>query len=164
MKKNLYMLILATAISSCINHTQKKDNNPAENDTVAEQRNDNATKPADNDLIASDIPEGYTQIGDIHSDTLTYTGFTMGDLAHFTFQDKKGNDLDINKVNEKYELLISAKNPSDENGGYDPNPEYLNKEYIVLWRTLKLNHEPKDEMEMYYQEYNELIHMKKPEK
>jgi hypothetical protein len=30
----------------------------------------------------------------------------------------------------------------------------------MVWRTIKLNHKPKDEMEMYYEEYDEIIYLK----
>lgn len=107
------------------------------------------------------VPKDFVQVGETMSDTLTYTGFSMGDLGHFTFQDEQGTVYDFNDTRKSpVPLIVDAKNPNNDNGGFEANPEFVNKKFAVVWRTLKLNRQPNDEMEMYYREYNEMLYLK----
>ena len=84
----------------------------------------------------------------------------FGDILHLGFIDNKNKEYDFNGNISKIELFKDAANPSEENGGYEANRKYLNKTFRVVWRTLKLKNKPKDEMEMYYEEYDEIIYLK----
>lgn len=124
----------------------------------AKKQNSVVTAP-DTTVIASyPVPENYTQVGKLHTDTLTFKSFSMGDLAHFEFQNDAGESHDFNVVDQsRYTLVGDASQPSVDNGGYEANEKYLNKTFIVVWRTLQLNREPQDEMEFYYENYNEIV-------
>ena len=108
------------------------------------------------------IPTGddYTIKGGLKTDILKYESMGFGDLLHLGFVDKNQKEYDFNGNISKIELYKDATNPNEENGGYEAIKKYLNKNFRVVWRTLKLKHKPKDEIEMYYEEYDEIIYLK----
>lgn len=144
MKYIAAVILILVCTTACTNNAKKQDTG--------------AVKPDTTEIKSYTVPDNYTQIGELHTDTLVFKSFGMGDLAHFEFQDNAGKSYDFNVVDEsRYALIGDAKEPSVDNGGYEVNSEYLNKKFIVIWRTLQLNREPKDEMEFYYEKYNEIV-------
>lgn len=124
-----------------------------------------AVTPDTTEIKSYPVPENYTQIGELHTDTFVFKNFSMGDLAHFEFQDNAGKAYDFNVVDDsRYALVGDATEPSVDNGGYEAKEEYLNKKFIVIWRTLQLNREPQGEMEFYYEKYNEIVSLELLEK
>lgn len=146
MKKTIFTFLCVSMalLTACTNTEKKQPSTPADADTP-----DSTTYP---------IPENYTVTDGLHTDTLIFKNFGMGDLAHFEFHDEAGKLYDFNVVDDsRYNLLTDATEDFSEEGGYAANDAYKNKKFIVTWRTLQLNREPKDEMEFYYQEYNEVV-------
>lgn len=146
MKKMISTAIFVSValLITCTNTEKKQPSTPAEADTP-----DSTTYP---------MPENYTVTDGLHTDTLIFKNFGMGDLAHFEFHDEAGKLYDFNAMQDlRYNLVADASEGSGEEGSYVANDYYVNKKFIVTWRTLKLKREPKDEMEFYYQEYNEVI-------
>jgi hypothetical protein len=84
----------------------------------------------------------------------------FGDLLHLNFVDKENNEYDFNGNITDVELYKEAANESDENGGYEVNKKFVNKTFRVVWRTIKLKQKPKDIMDMYYEQYDEIIYLK----
>jgi len=93
------------------------------------------------------------------SDILTFKSVAFGDMIHIFFVDKKNKEYDFGGNITKFKLDVDATNPEDEDG-YEANKKYVNKKFRVVWRTIKLKNKPKDEMEFYYQEYDEIIYLK----
>lgn len=106
------------------------------------------------------LPEGYKMIGDVKAEVLTYTGFRMGDVAYYVFKNETGNEISFNGNDTNFPLTVKSANPTEENGGKDPNPRYLNKTFRTVWRRIRLDHKPQTELELYYQEYDEIIYLK----
>ncbi len=132
------------------------DNTNLSRDTIAELLNQLKNIP---------IGDNYIIKGELKTDILKYKSMEFCDLLHLGFIDKNNKEYDFNGEISKVELYKGATNPSDENGGfenggYEANKKYLNKNFRVVWRTLKLKHKPKDVMDMYYEEFNEIIYLK----
>ncbi|GEM_PF-2354114 len=109
------------------------------------------------------LPKNYELVGTMKTNIVTYKGFQMGDLAHWEFYDEKGESIDINEITDKnndYKFVVDAQPGEESEGGYIVNPYLVNKKFYIVWRTLHLKHEPKDEIEMYYQDYNQIVEIK----
>lgn len=125
---------------------------------------DNKPKDSIAELLyqLKNIPTGnYMVKGELKTDILKFVSVGFGDLLHLGFVDKNNKEYDFNGNVSNVELCVDAKIATEKNGGYEPDKKYLNKNFRVVWRRLKLKHKPKDEMEMYYEEYDEIIYLKK---
>lgn len=111
-------------------------------------------------LKKTPVAENYTVKGELKTGILKYKSMGFGDLLHLFFVDNNNKEYEFNGNITEVELYKDAINESDENGGYEVNKKYVNKSFRVVWRTIKLNHKPQDEMEMYYEEYDEIIYLK----
>ena len=98
------------------------------------------------------IPTGDNHIvnGELNTDLLKYKSMGFGDLLHLGFIDKNKKEYDFNENILKLELYRDAANPSEENGGYEANKKYLNKNFRVVWRStvLKKNQKTKGKRTM----------------
>jgi hypothetical protein len=150
--------------STNLQANQLNDNSNSGNDKNKLSVNGSLSKDTIAELLnqLKNIPPGenYLVIGELKTDILKYKSMEFGDLLHLGFIDKNNKEYDFNNNITKVELYKDAANPSDENGGYEANKKYLNKNFRVFWRTVKLKHKPKDEMEMYYEVYDEIIYLK----
>ena len=106
------------------------------------------------------LPEGYKTIGEVKTDILTFIGFRMGDVGYFVFSNESGDEISFSGNDTYLHLTEKSMNPTEENGGNDPNPRYLNKKFRTVWRRIQLDHKPQNETELYYQEYDEIIYLK----
>ncbi len=104
--------------------------------------------------------ENYKVNGELKTGTLRYKSMGFGDLLHLFFVDNNNKEYEFNGNTTEVELFKEAVNQSDENGGYEANKKYLNKTFRVVWRTIQLKHKPQDEIEMYYEKYDEIIYLK----
>ncbi|MFN3272977.1 MAG: hypothetical protein ACK40Y_10620 [Cloacibacterium caeni] len=127
------------------------DNSNLSKDTITELLSELKKIPIEGD---------YKTMGELKTDILKFKSVGFGDLLHIGFVDKKNKEYDFNQNISKIELIKDATNPTEENGGYEPVKKYLNKNFRVVWRTLQLRHKPKDEMEMYYEMYEQIIYLK----
>ena len=84
----------------------------------------------------------------------------MGDAATYVFKNETGDEITFNGNDTKFLLTVKSIEPTIENGGKDPNPVLLNKKYRVVWRRIQLDHKPQNEMELYYQEFDQIIYLK----
>jgi hypothetical protein len=125
--------------------------------------NDNLPKDTIADLLSQlmNVPAGdnYIVKGELKTEILKFKSVNFGDMIHFIFIDNKNKEYDFNGNITKVELDKDASNPDDEDG-YEANRKYVNKRFRVVWRTLKLKNKPKTEMEMYYEEFDEIIYLK----
>jgi hypothetical protein len=112
------------------------------------------------DLKKTPAGENYKVKGELKTDILKYKSMGFGDMLHLTFVDNKNKEYDFSGNTTEVELYKDAVNESDDNGGYETNKKYANKTFRVVWRTIQLKHKPKDEIEMYYEEYDEIIYLK----
>ena len=112
------------------------------------------------ELKKTPIRKNYKVKGELQTGILKYNSMFFGDLLHLTFVDKNNKEYEFSGNTTEIELFKDAVNPSVDNGGYEANKKYANKTFRVVWRTIKLNHKPQDEMEMYYEEYDEIIYLK----
>jgi hypothetical protein len=140
------------SVDSGLNQNSKSDKEPPNliKDTIAELLNNLKTIPTGNDYVIK---------GNLKTDILKFKSVAFGDMMHIGFVDKKNKEYDFGGNITKIELEMGATNPDDEDG-YEANKKYVNKNFRVVWRTLKLNHKPKDEMEIYYEEYDQIIYLK----
>ncbi len=160
MKKVIYLVLTIIVFSGCVNTSQKNVEKDNDTDTIV------PSMPSADDEAAllermskKPLPENYVMVGELETDTLTYVEFGMGDLAHYIFTDSEDVNYNFNGNESGLSLQIDAAEPSEENGGYEANPEYLNRKFKVVWRSIKLDKEPSDVMEMYYQEFDQIIYL-----
>ena len=108
----------------------------------------------------SKIPalKDYKVVGDVHVETMVFSSFGMGDMAHNIFTDEKKEERDFAGNNTSIELFLESA--SDENGGYISNPKYVGKKFTVGWRRVKSTKKPADFIEELYQEFDEIIYLK----
>lgn len=143
---------------------QSKKNSDSVNDKNGSSDNGSISKDTIAELLSQlkNIPTGenYKVNGELKTNILTYKSMEFGDLLHLGFMDKNNKEYNFNGNISKVELFKEATNASEENGGYEANKKYLNKNFRVVWRTIKLKNKPKDEIEMYYEEYDEIIYLK----
>jgi hypothetical protein len=172
---SLKVLFISIFIQSCNNQSNDSKGTDNTQDTSISVNNEtsqslkgsssesNLTKDSVTDLLneLKKIPasKGYMTVGDLKTDILKFKSVAFGDIMHYNFIDPKNKEYDFSGNITKVELEQGASNPEDEDG-YEANKKYINKNFRVVWRTVKLNHPPKDEMEMYYEEYNEIIYLK----
>lgn len=104
--------------------------------------------------------EHWDVIGGLKTAELTFKDVGFGDLYHIFFVDDKGKEYDFNGNSTKIELDKAAELENDDDG-IVPNKKYINKRFRVVWRHLKLKYKPRDEMEMYYEEHDEIVYLKK---
>jgi hypothetical protein len=116
-------------------------------------------------LLLDDLKE-FTQdddkwkvVGGLKTAELRYKDVYFGDLYHLIFIGDDKKEYDFNGNRTKIELDKNATTEDDEDG-IEPNKKYLNKKFRVVWRHLKLKGKPKDEMEMYYEEHDEIVYLK----
>jgi len=112
------------------------------------------------DLKKTPAGENYKVKGELQTGILKYESMAFGDMLHLTFVDNKNKEYEFNGNITEIELFKDAVNPSVDNGGYEANKKYLNKTFRVVWRTIQLKHKPKNDIEMYYEEYDEIIYLK----
>ena len=161
MRKLSSLLLLMIIAVSCNNPFQKIISNSEESsDTTLD------FSPVDTLALTLDalrmkrLPNGYKMVGDIKTATLTYTGFRMGDAGYYIFADEAGNEILFSGNDTQFHLTVKSQNPTEENGGFDPNPQYLNRKFETFWRRNQLENRPQNENELYYQEFDEIIFMK----
>ena len=107
------------------------------------------------------IPPGdnYIVKGELKTDILKFKSVDFGDMIHFGFVNNKNEEYDFGGNITKIELEKGTTNPEDEDG-YEANKKYVDKNFRVVWRTIKLKNEPTNEMEMYYEEFDQIIYLK----
>ena len=122
-------------------------------------------------LRKKNIPADYLILDDVKNAILTYADYRMDDLDYYVFINSSGNEVVFNANDTNFELIIPKKHTETEKflpsevheiriGENIPNPRYLNKKFQVVWRTIQLNRNPQNEIEYYYQEYDEIIYLK----
>jgi hypothetical protein len=173
LKAYLILLAISTIQISCNGGSENKiDSNKtadtANNATISKDTivSDNSTPVKDpivkllEELKKTPTGEKYKVKGELKTGILKYESMAFGDMLHLTFVDKANKEYEFNGNTTEIELFKDAINPSEDNGGYEANKKYLNKTFRVVWRTIQLKHKPKDEIEMYYEEYDEIIYLK----
>ena len=160
LKKTAFVFVLLAVVFACTNTSKKQaqGNNLQKDIQVTEETQ--SIKSLLEQLSKKPLPENYTVVGELKTKTLRYADFGIGDMSHYIFIDAQNTHYNFNGNDTDVKLIVDAAQPDDENGGYEPNPEYLNKSFRVVWRTVKLNKEPSDIIETYYQEYDEIIYLK----
>ena len=157
MRNIIFIITLFLLIASSCNEKKAKvttNQKPSESTTTEVVKDTIKTYP---------LPKNYELVGEIKNNIVTYKGYSMGDLGHWEFRDEKGVSIDINEIadkNSNYKLVVDALPGEESEGGSKVNSELLNKKFYIVWRTLHLTHEPKDAMEMYYQNYNQIVEIK----
>lgn len=163
MKKLSLLILLAVVFYSCKNNPfQKFYSNPAvETDTVALDFSPVDTLALTLEALDNKrLPDGYKKLDSVKVAILTYTGFHVDDVKCYVFEDEAGNEISFSGNDTQFHLIIKSNTPNEENGGFDPNPQYLNKKFQVFWRRIQLDRRPQTETELYYQEYDEIIFLK----
>jgi hypothetical protein len=171
LKAYLILMAISTIQISCNGGSENKIDSNKEADTTTTISKDSNLSSESNpvqdplvklleDLKKTPVGENYTVKGDLKTGILKYKSMGFGDLLHLFFVDNNNKEYDFSGYTTEVELYKDAVNESDDNGGYETNKKYVNKTFRVVWRTVKLNHKPKDEMEMYYEEYDEIIYLK----
>lgn len=166
------IFLFAFLLISCGNSTtQKSDESSSGKDSIEVQAPIDTLELTLDALRNKRLREGYKMIGDVKTDILTFTGFEMGDAAYFIFSNSSGKTISFSGNSTNVELIIPMPDslsesvlPSEvepvDTGGNMPNPKYLNKKFRVVWRTVQLDRKPQNEIEFYYQEYDEIIYLK----
>ncbi len=174
MKNGFLITLLLCLLVSCGNPSDQSKSKSVQSDDSVEVE---ARTPVDTLSLTLDalrnkpLREGYKRLGDVKTDILTFTGFEMGDAAYFIFTNSSGKTISFSGNDTNVELIIPMPDslsesvlPSEvepvETGGNLPNPKYLNKKFRVVWRTVQLDRKPQNEIEFYYQEYDEIIYLK----
>lgn len=98
-------------------------------------------------------------VGGLKTAELRYKDVYFGDLYHLIFIGDDKKEYDFNGNNTNIDLDQDATSENDEDG-YEPNKKYVNKKFRVVWRHLKLKTKPKDEMEWYYEEHDQIVYLK----
>jgi hypothetical protein len=171
LKAYLILLAISTIQISCNGGSENKIDSNKEADTTTTISKDSIvsseSKPVQDPLVTlledlkkTPVGENYTVKGELKTGILKYKSMGFGDLLHLFFVDNNNKEYDFSGNTTEVELYKDAVNESDDNGGYETNKKYANKTFRVVWRTIKLNHKPQDEMEMYYEEYDEIIYLK----
>lgn len=106
------------------------------------------------------LPYGYKMLDSVKTEILTYTGFRMDDIRNYVFTDEAGNEILFSGNDTQFQLAVQSEVANEKNGGFNPNPQYLNRKFQVFWRRIQLKHRPQNEIELYYQEYDEIIFLK----
>lgn len=161
MKKFATLFLLIIIAVSCTNPFQKQQSKPVQStDTVLDYSPVDTLALTLEALRQKRLPQGYRMIGDVQTENLSFTGFRMNDSGYYIFTDSAGNEKLFSGNDTRYHLTVKSLNPTEENGGFDPNPKYLNKKFQVFWRHIQLESRPSNETELYYQEYDEIIFLK----
>jgi len=171
LKAYLILLAISTIQISCNGGSENKIDSNKQADTTTTISKDsiisNDPNPVQDPVVTlleelkkTPVGENYKVKGELKTGILKYKSMGFGDLLHLLFVDNNNKDYEFNGNLTEVELFKDAVNESDDNGGYETNKKYVNKTFRVVWRTVKLNHKPKDEMEMYYEEYDEIIYLK----
>ena len=161
MKRSYFLILLFIGVLSCNKHVEK-------NTTETNLTLENLVQHSTVDTLAltldalrkKPLHAGYKMIGDVRTAILTYSDFRMGDAATYVFKNETGDEITFNGNDTKFLLTVKSIEPTIENGGKDPNPVLLNKKYRVVWRRIQLDHKPQNEMELYYQEFDQIIYLK----
>jgi hypothetical protein len=171
LKAYLILLAISTIQISCNGGLENKIDSNKETDSTKTISKESIVSSESNpvqdpleklleDLKKTPTRKNYNVKGELKTDILKYNSMFFGDMLHLTFVDNANKEYEFNGNTTEIELFKDAVNPSVDNGGYEANKKYLNKTFRVVWRTIKLNHKPKDEIEMYYEEYDEIIYLK----
>lgn len=161
MRKFFSLLFLIIIAVSCKNPLQKNGTKTAQNSDTALDFSPVDTMALTLEALRNKrLPNGYEMVGDVKTEILTYTGFRMNDTKLYVFKNEAGNEVLFSGNDTQFQLTVKSQNPTEENGGFDPNPRYLNKKFQTFWRRIQLVHNPMSETELYYQEYDEIIFLK----
>lgn len=161
MKKIFSLLFLIIIAISCNNPFQKSDKSTDQDtDTTLDFTPVDTLALTLEALRNKRLPNGYQMIGDVKTEILTYSGFRMNDIGYFVFKDETGNEILFGGNDTRFHLTKKSQNPTEENGGFDPNPRYLNRKFQTFWRRVQLTYQPQNERELYYQEFDEIIFLK----
>ena len=169
MRNFSFLLVLFVLGCSQSNTSSDPGTNVSSGDTTAKIDTNNSTKETTQvDSLALLLEElkkvplesnKWKIVGELKTAELKYKDVYFGDLYHLMFVDDKKNEYDFNGNVTKIALDKTATDENDEDG-IEPNKKYLNKKFRVVWRHLKLIGKPQDEMEMYYEEYDQIIYLK----
>ncbi len=164
MKKIIPLFLLIFVFSSCdfVNTKYQqfvKGEAPQGIDTIIVEGSIDTLALTLDALRKKRIPNGYQIVDDIKTEILFYTGFSMGDVGLYHFKNAAGDEYVFNGNDTNFILEVKSKNPTKENGGLDPNPRYLNKEFRVVWRKIQLIGNPRNEAEFYNQELDQIIYL-----
>lgn len=160
-------LFFLTACSSGTgenNSSATADNNQAgieqSDSKIPTSADPNSTVELKKELSKIAPQKDYKTIGEIRVETLTFSSFGMGDMAHIIFTNSKNEELDFAGNITDTQLFLESEEASEENGGYESNPKYVGKKFTVGWRRVQLTKEPTDYMEEFYREFDEIIYLK----
>ncbi|MBL0154125.1 MAG: hypothetical protein IPP93_11795 [Chitinophagaceae bacterium] len=156
MKKILSLSLVASTlfVVSCNNSGSKTETT---NDTNA-----SATQPVVKDsmtilmeqLKAKSIDTAYNMVGELHTDTLTYTGAEFGDILHLHFTNTKGEELDLMQNSTDVSLFTETE------GGIMTEKALVGKKFFTVWRELKKKIESTKGEDWYYNEMTQIIYLK----
>lgn len=164
---SLYLTLLLFAACSGGTDNNNSSAMPYDQNTTENSINGNTPSADPNSTAAlieelSKVPplKDYKVEGDVHIETMTFSSFGMGDMAHNIFIDSKNEERDFAGNLTNTELFLESQEASDENGGYESNPTYVGKKFTVGWRRVKSTKKPTDFIEELYQEFDEIIYLK----
>ncbi len=166
MKKIVLSLLVVSLFVSCDQLTQLKTQILKNDEPVAVVDSFQLLPPIDTLALTLDalrqkrLPDRYKQNGDVKTKILSFTGTKMQDIPVYIFKDSMNNELEFNKNSTRFNLLVKSKRATPENGGFDPNPAYVNRHFRVVWRNITLVSKPTSEEEYYNQELDEIIYLK----
>lgn len=93
-------------------------------------------------------------VGEMKIKTLKYKSFEVGDFIHHIFVDEYGNEYDLNSNNTDIKL-------SEDD--VEINKKYLNKKFVVVWRSVQQKNPAKDDSFGDYV-WNEILYLKQVKK
>lgn len=158
----LFLTALFLALIVSCGHSSKKstDNTTPDNENIVSISSVDTLALILDALRNKRLPDGYRSTGDLRSGILTYTGFRMEDAGNYVFTNESGDEISFSGNDTHLHLTVKSANPTQDNGGNDPNPVYLNRKFRIVWRRIQLDHKPQNETELYYQEYDQIIYLK----
>lgn len=168
--RNLSFLLVLFVLGCSQNNTSSDSGtNISSGDRTAKIDTNNSTKETTQvDSLAllleelKKVPLASTKwkvVGGLKTAELTFKEVAFGDLLHIIFTYDNGEEHDFSANGTDIELFKDATDENDDDG-IVANKKYLNKKFRVVWRHLELDGEPKDEMDMYYQAYDQIIYLK----
>lgn len=161
--------LVMLAFSSCNKESksteqQKTESNPhqpADSIVVSDETNVKTEQKVAEDTIKKLFDElkktpvdKSLSVGEMKIKTLKYKSFEVGDFIHHIFVDEDGNEYDLNSNNTDIQL---------SKDDVEINKKYLNKKFVVVWRSVRQKEPEKDDPFGDYV-WNEILYLKQVKK
>ncbi len=155
--KQLLSLTLVTTLffaASCNNSGSKSETTSDTNTTATQPVVKDSMAILMEQLKAKPLDTAYNMVGELHTDTLTYTGADFGDILHLHFTNTKGEELDLMQNSTDVELFTETES------GIATVKALVGKKFFAVWRELKKKIESTKGEDWYYNEMTQIIYLK----